>query len=186
MNTPNKFTLLRILLVPFLTVALLWADFPYHYTVAFAIFVIASLTDFFDGYLARKYDLITDFGKFLDPLADKMLVCAALVCFIDLGLTPSYLVIIIIAREFAVTSLRLIASGKGTVIPANMFGKLKTISQMVAIISIMLMQAADEFSLVIPGVDYVLIGLVLMWVATAFTVLSGFYYIFVNRENIKF
>lgn len=143
MNLPNKLTVLRMVMVPFFVLALLW-PFPHHYLIALALFGIASYTDHLDGKLARKYHQITDFGKFMDPLTDKILVISALVCFVSLGLCDVWLVLLIIAREFMVTSIRLVAAGKGTVIAANNWGKIKTVSQIVAICVILLLQYIGE------------------------------------------
>lgn len=134
MNLPNKLTLLRIILVvPFIILLM------YGYNIAaLVIFAIASITDFFDGYIARKYNLITDFGKLMDPLADKILVLAALILFVELKYIPAWVVIIILSREFFVTGIRIIASAKGDVIPADKSGKYKTVTQMIAIIIILI------------------------------------------------
>lgn len=140
MNLPNKLTFLRLILaVPFIYF-LQFSDegrFTYR-AIAFVIFVIASLTDFFDGYLARKHNLITDFGKIMDPLADKVLVISALVIFVDLGYIPSWMSIVVIAREFLISGIRMLAAAKGEVIPAGKLGKYKTTSQMIVILIMML------------------------------------------------
>ncbi|STO31572.1 CDP-diacylglycerol--glycerol-3-phosphate 3-phosphatidyltransferase [Fusobacterium necrogenes] len=140
MNLPNKLTFLRLILaVPFIYF-LQFSDiggFTYR-IIAFMIFVIASLTDFFDGYLARKHNLITDFGKIMDPLADKVLVISALVIFVDLGYIPSWMSIVVIAREFLISGIRMLAAAKGEVIPAGKLGKYKTTSQMIVILIMML------------------------------------------------
>ncbi len=133
MNLPNKLTLLRIVLIlPFLLV--LYLDVPYAAYIALAIFVAASLTDMLDGKIARKYNLITDFGKFADPLADKMLVTAAMVWFVENGQMPGWALLIVIIREFAVSGLRMVASDKGRVIAAGWSGKVKTASTMVCVV----------------------------------------------------
>ncbi len=133
MNLPNKLTLLRIvLIVPFLLV--LYLDIPFASYIALAIFILASLTDLLDGYLARKYSLITDFGKFADPLADKMLVVAAMLWFVERGQLPGWALLIVIVREFAVSGLRMVASDQGRVIAAGWSGKVKTASTMVCIV----------------------------------------------------
>ena len=133
MNLPNKLTLLRIILIlPFLLV--LYLDVPYASIIALAIFIVASLTDMLDGKIARKYDLITDFGKFADPLADKMLVMAAMVWFVDKGQMAGWALLIVLVREFAVSGLRMVASDKGRVIAAGWSGKVKTASTMVCIV----------------------------------------------------
>lgn len=135
MNLPNKLTVGRIFLVPFFVAAML-ISFPCNNIAAIIIFVIASVTDMMDGKIARKKNLITDFGKFADPLADKILVLSALLCFVQKGLCGCVPVIIVLFREFTVTSIRLIAASKGKVVAANMWGKVKTVSQMIAIITI--------------------------------------------------
>lgn len=184
MNLPNKLTLGRILLVPFFAAALL-IDFPYHYCVALALFIAASLTDMFDGRIARKRNLVTDFGKFADPLADKILVLAALLCFIQLGLCDCVAVIIVLFREFAVTSLRLIAASRGEVIAANMWGKVKTVTQMVAVIAVLVMQASLGFiGEFIPHNLFTVIGIVLIWISTVFAIVSGIIYLVQNRRFI--
>ena len=132
MNLPNKLTLLRIILIPIFMVVLYWG-FPGATYVALAIFIIASLTDLLDGKIARKYNLVTDFGKFADPLADKMLVTAAMLWFVETGQMPAWMLLIVICREFAVSGLRMIASDKGRVIAAGWSGKVKTASTMVCI-----------------------------------------------------
>ncbi len=130
---PNKLTLLRIILIPVFMVVLYWG-FPGATYVALAIFIIASLTDLLDGKIARKYNLVTDFGKFADPLADKMLVTAAMLWFVEIGQMPAWALLIVICREFAVSGLRMIASDKGRVIAAGWSGKVKTASTMVCVV----------------------------------------------------
>lgn len=140
MNLPNKLTFLRLILaVPFIYFLQFSDESGFTYrAIAFVIFVIASLTDFFDGYLARKHNLITDFGKIMDPLADKVLVISALVIFVDLGYIPSWMSIVVIAREFLISGIRMLAAAKGEVIPAGKLGKYKTTSQMIVILIMML------------------------------------------------
>ncbi len=135
MNLPNKLTILRMIMVPFFVLFMLVPiGGPANKWIALAIFVVASLTDTLDGYIARRDNLITDFGKFMDPLADKLLVCSALICFVELGDLPAWMVIVIIAREFIISGFRLVASDNGIVIAASKTGKLKTISQMVMVV----------------------------------------------------
>ena len=134
MNLPNKLTMFRVILIPFFIVFLLIPITPYDKWIALAIFVIASLTDLLDGKIARKYNLVTNFGKFMDPLADKLLVCSALICLIELGQLPAWMVIIIISREFIISGFRLVASDNGVVIAASYWGKFKTTFQMIAVI----------------------------------------------------
>lgn len=184
MNTPNKLTVLRILLVPFFVAFLLLDQIPGHYLLALLVFVIASATDAIDGKMARKHGLVTDFGKFMDPLADKILVTSALVCFIELEFVNAVMVVIILAREFMVTSLRLIASGKGTVIAAGILGKAKTVSQMVGIVVILCLQAGIELFHFMDVGTAILIGQILMWIATGLTLISGAEYMISNRKFI--
>lgn len=132
MNTANKLTLTRVFLIP-LFLVVLYLDFPYNQLIALAIFVLASVTDFIDGYIARHYDQVTDFVKFMDPLADKLLVMAALIWFVSAGRFPAWAMLVVVAREFAVTALRLIAVEGGRVIAAAWSGKIKTASTMVGI-----------------------------------------------------
>ena len=132
MNTANKLTLSRVIMIP-LFLVVLYLGFPYSQYVALAIFILASITDFVDGYIARHYNQVTDFGKFMDPLADKLLVMAAMLWFVETGRFPAWALLIVIAREFAVTALRLIAVERGRVIAAAWSGKIKTASTMVCI-----------------------------------------------------
>ncbi len=190
MNLPNKLTVARILLVPFFVAALL-IDFPLNNLVALALFGAASLTDMFDGKIARKHGLITDFGKFADPLADKILVISALLCFVQLGLCDCVAVIIVLFREFVVTSIRLIAAAKGKVIAANMWGKVKTVTQIVAIVCVLAMQTVLDLGglgvqlpAALPSV-FTVIGEVLIWISNFFAVLSGVVYVAQNRQFIS-
>lgn len=191
MNLPNKLTLLRIILVPFFIIAML-VNFPFHYLVAGCIFGVASVTDTLDGKIARSRNLVTDFGKFADPLADKILVLTALVCFLQVGLLGSFgaiPVIIVLFREFAVSGIRLVAASSGKVVAANIWGKIKTVSQMVGISVIFAMQVVLE----ILGAMKVSIGFVsevfyyigngLIWLSTVFTLISGIIYL---KDNIGF
>lgn len=132
MNLPNKLTLLRIIMIP-IFVVILYLDFPLNNLVALAVFILASITDTLDGYIARKYNLITDFGKFMDPIADKLLVTAAMLVFVDWHMMPAWVVIVVVAREFIVSALRLVAANNGRVIAAGWSGKVKTASTMVCI-----------------------------------------------------
>ena len=192
MNLPNKLTVGRIILVPFFVAALL-ANFPLNNAVALIIFIAASLTDMFDGKIARKNGLITDFGKFADPLADKILVLAALLCFVQLGICDCVAVIIVLFREFSVTSIRLIAASKGKVVAANMWGKAKTVSQMIAIIAVIAMQIVLELPEV--GLNFInmatfepiffVVGEILIWISVVFTIISGVVYIIQNRQFIS-
>lgn len=192
MNLPNKLTIGRILLVP-LFVAATIIEFPMHNFVALIFFVAASITDMLDGKIARKRNLVTDFGKFADPLADKILVLAAFLCFVQNGLCDCIAVIIVLFREFSVTSIRLIAVSKGKVVAANMWGKVKTVTQMVAIITILVMQTfmdvnalsgllSADTTLLLSKV-FILVGGALIWISTIFTIISGVIYI---KQNYRF
>ena len=166
-----------MILIPFFVFFLLAPYFPgYGNYIAVAIFIIASLTDFLDGKIARKYNLVTNFGKFMDPLADKLLVCSALICLIALGRIPAWVVIIIIAREFIISGFRLIASDNGVVIAASYWGKFKTASQMIMVIVLVLN---------IPGRVFSVIGTVLIYVSLALTVISLIDYIAKNKDVLK-
>lgn len=191
MNLPNKLTLLRIILVPFFIIAML-VNFPFHYLVAGCIFGVASVTDTLDGKIARSRNLVTDFGKFADPLADKILVLTALVCFLQVGLLGSFgaiPVIIVLFREFAVSGIRLVAASSGKVVAANIWGKIKTVSQMVGISVIFAMQVVLEVlnamkvsTGFITEVFYY-IGNGLIWLSNVFTLISGIIYL---KDNISF
>ena len=136
MNLPNKLTVLRVILIPFFVAAVLFdeGDSQTFRYLAASIFIVASLTDLLDGKIARKYNLVTNFGKFMDPLADKLLVCAALVCLVELEQLPAWMVIVIVSREFIISGFRLVAAEQGIVIAASYWGKFKTTFQMIAII----------------------------------------------------
>ena len=172
MNLPNKLTIFRVLCVPVFVVMMLVDYIPYNHFIAVGIFIIASLTDLFDGKIARKYNLVTNFGKFMDPLADKLLVCSAMICLIPSGKLPTAIVIVIIAREFIISGFRLVASDNGIVIAASYWGKFKTVFQMAMIIVLI----ADF------GGVFDLIGQVLIWVAVALTVISLVDYVWKNKE----
>lgn len=196
MNTPNKLTLLRIFLVPFFVAVLLITALPHNFLIAGLIFAAASLTDLFDGRLARKNNQVTDFGKFADPLADKILVLSALLCFVELGIVGAVPVIIILFRELMVTSMRLIAANKGEVVAANLWGKSKTVSQIAAIVCVILLQYVLELMhmniiRISPDALYawecvvLIIDNILVWISVIFAVISGVIYIKDNREFIK-
>ena len=192
MNLPNKLTIFRvILIVPFVLLllggyhewgwftALFGGIMEYVDYIALGIFIIASLTDLIDGKIARKYNLVTNFGKFMDPLADKLLVCSAMICLVEMGRIPAWIVIIIIAREFIISGFRLVASDKGVVIAANYWGKFKTTFQM---IMVCLMIANNE---VLPSAirsGYRILTDIIMWIALALTVISLIDYVWKNRS----
>ena len=173
MNTPNKLTVARMILVPFLVLFMLtgWGGDANRY-ISLAIFVVASVTDWFDGKLARKYNLVTNFGKFMDPLADKLLVCSAMICFIELDKLPAWIVIIIIGREFIISGFRLVAADNDIVIAASYWGKFKTVSQMFMLILLI----ADL------GGAFNMIAQVLIWVSLVLTIVSLIDYIAKNVQ----
>ena len=177
MNTPNKLTVGRMILVPFLVIFMLtgWGG-EYNRYISFVIFAVASITDWFDGYLARKNNLVTNFGKFMDPLADKLLVCSAMICMIELGRLPAWIVIVIIAREFIISGFRLIAAENGVVIAANYWGKFKTNFQMFAIILLI----AD-----LGGRTAFIIEQILIYIALILTVVSLVDYLVKNIDVLK-
>ncbi|MCI8464985.1 MAG: CDP-diacylglycerol--glycerol-3-phosphate 3-phosphatidyltransferase [Lachnospiraceae bacterium] len=171
MNLPNKLTILRVLMIPFFVFFMLtdWWGYTGR-LVALALFVVASFTDYLDGHIARKHNLVTNFGKFMDPLADKLLVCSALICFVELGELPAWIVIVIMAREFIISGFRLVASDSGVVIAANLWGKFKTVSQM--IMTILIILDLEEFAILTQ---------VFIYLALALTVISLEEYI---RQNL--
>ena len=175
MNLPNKLTLFRVVLIPFFVFFLLAPYFEgYGNYIAVAIFIVASLTDLLDGHIARKHNLVTNFGKFMDPLADKLLVCSALICFVELDKLPAWMVIIIIAREFIISGFRLIASDNGVVIAASYWGKFKTTFQMVMIC---LMIANFPQLQILTDI--------IMWIALILTVVSLIDYLVKNKDVMK-
>lgn len=177
MNLPNKLTLFRVVLIPFFVFFLLAPYFEgYGNYIAVAIFIVASITDFLDGKIARKYNLVTNFGKFMDPLADKLLVCSALICLIQLELITAWVVIIIIAREFIISGFRLVASDNGVVIAASYWGKFKTAFQLLTVIVLILN---------IPNKVFTILGTVLIYVSLALTVISLIDYIAKNKDVLK-
>lgn len=182
MNLPNKLTVLRVLLIPVFLVLFFMANaIPYGYLWALLAFGVAAFTDFLDGAIARKHGLITDFGKLMDPLADKLLVMAAMVCFVAINLVHPVIVILILAREFLVTSIRLVAAGRGVVIAADGWGKAKTIFQMLWICyGLLLKQLSQLFTGMIPSFLY-WIYLAMVAIVTLLTVVSGVNYTWKNR-----
>lgn len=176
MNLPNKLTIVRVCLIPFFVAALLF-DHGNNYTmriVANVLFIIASLTDLFDGKIARKYNMVTNFGKFMDPLADKLLVCSALICLIELGQLAAWVVIVIISREFIISGFRLVAADNGVVIAASYWGKFKTTFQMVMIC---LMIANFPQLQILTDI--------IMWIALILTVVSLIDYLVKNKDVMK-
>jgi len=171
LNLPNKLTVGRMLAVPFFIVVLMLG---YYYASA-VIFILAALTDMLDGQIARKYNLVTNFGKIMDPLADKLLVISALVCLVELGHVQGWMVIVILAREFTVTGLRTVAAAQGIVIAAGMTGKIKTVLQMIAVIALLLLNW--PFSLI--GIPF---AEIMLWASVIMTIISGVEYIAKNKQ----
>ena len=172
MNLPNKLTILRVIMIPFFVVFMLtgWGGEASRW-ISLAIFVVASLTDLLDGHLARKHNLVTNFGKFMDPLADKLLVCSALIALVDLNKIAAWIVIIIIAREFIISGFRLVASDNGVVIAASYWGKFKTTFQMVMI------------CLMIANIEALsVVTTIVMWIALVLTIISLVDYLVKNKD----
>lgn len=176
MNLPNKLTIIRmVMIVPFVVIMLMGEKIPYGKWIALVLFVAASLTDWLDGYLARKHNLVTNFGKFMDPLADKLLVCAALICLVELERIPSWVVIVIISREFIISGFRLVASDNGVVIAASYWGKFKTVFQMV-MICLMIAGLGGIWNRITWGC---------MWIALILTVVSLIDYLWKNKAVME-
>lgn len=193
MNLPNKLTVLRIILAPLFLLFAVW-EFPFHYTVSLVVFIAAALTDLFDGRIARARGLITNLGKFLDPLADKMLTTAAFLLFMMTGQMSVWALMIVLTREFMVTSVRLLAAKEGTVIAASIWGKAKTVAQFIAIIYTL---TALEFStwqsgilsaFALPEAVFsvpLAIGEVFLWISVVLTAVSGVEYVWANKHFFK-
>lgn len=176
MNLPNKITLFRVFLIPFFLIFLLVPSIPFGKYIALAIFILASASDALDGYIARSRNLVTNFGKFMDPIADKLLVCSAMICFVKLGSIPAVVVIVIVAREFIVSGLRLVAVDNGVVIAAAKLGKLKTIFQMITCI-LLIAQLPFSFADVLEQI--------FIYLSLAFTVISLLEYLWKNRKVLS-
>lgn len=181
MNLPNKLTVVRMVLTPIFLLIFL-APFPYHYFVGLAVYIIGCITDFLDGKIARKYNLITTFGQLADPVADKMLTTAALLVLMQEGYCSIIIVFIILTREFAVTSVRLAASAQGVVIPANIWGKMKTASQMIFTTVIMFLMALMQAGVIQGNFPLGIISSILLWITAILAVISGIIYI---KNGIK-
>jgi CDP-diacylglycerol--glycerol-3-phosphate 3-phosphatidyltransferase len=189
MNLPNKLTVSRLILTA-IFLLVMFVEFPFHITAALVLFVAASLTDLFDGIIARRRNLVTDFGKLMDPLADKVLICSAFIAFIELEWMPAWMVIVIVARELAITGLRLLAASKNIVLAAERQGKNKTISQITAAIALLVTHSHADWGIVgqlfaveIAGHAWAWwVAEISKWVAVVLTALSGFLYLWKNRE----
>jgi CDP-diacylglycerol--glycerol-3-phosphate 3-phosphatidyltransferase len=179
MNLPNKITLMRVVLIPFFIVFMMLSK-PWAMWAALAVFVIASLTDFVDGQMARRMNLVTDFGKFMDPLADKMLVAAAMILLVERGVIPAWIVVVIIAREFVISGFRMLAAEKGTVIAAGWWGKIKTAETMVMLVVVLFFEAMGQREGVVLVVEQILIYLALI-----LTIISMVDYLVKNKGVIE-
>lgn len=179
MNTPNKLTVIRMILVPVFMVFMEFSNMGMQ-IAGLVIFIIASVTDWLDGYLARRDGLVTNFGKFMDPLADKMLTTAAFLVLMNMDYISSWVLLIVLFREFLVSGLRLVAVGEGKVIAASMWGKAKTVSQMIAIIASFMLIILPWFN----EWDFLLIN-VMVWISTALTIISGADYLIKNIQFVK-
>lgn len=192
LNLPNIITVARIIITPVFLAVILMDSLPHRFLIACIVFSVASISDAVDGHLARKYNQITNFGKFLDPIADKVLTASALLAFMSMGLCNIWIVMLVLTREFAIASVRMIAAAGGVVIPANIWGKIKTISQMVFTIVIMLLGEAyymveksyTELSVKLPDLSLVSNGL--LWITAILTIVSGVIYLNDSKKIIDF
>lgn len=192
LNTPNKLTVARILITPVYLALILWESLPHRFLIATLVYSIAAITDAIDGKLARKNNQITNFGKLLDPIADKILTTSALLAFMQMGLCNIWIVMIVLTREFTVASIRMIAAADGVVIPANIWGKLKTVSQMTFTIVIMLLGEVYSILAAYNPVLYgkmpalALISNILLWITAVLTVVSGVIYVIDSKKVIDY
>ncbi len=191
MNLPNKITVARMAMVPFFVFFLLLTpQIPYFKWIAFVIFVVASLTDLIDGKIARKYNLVTNFGKFMDPLADKLLVCSAIIGLTSLGIIPAWMTIVIIGREFIISGFRLVAAEKGEVIAAGFWGKIKTVVQMVMICILLFIMNDHFFGFWNNGIVFLfnilnIFGMITLWLSVILTIVSLVDYLVKNKNVMK-
>ena len=192
LNIPNILTIARIIITPFFLWIILSENLPHRFLIACIVFSIGAITDAVDGHLARKNNQITNFGKFLDPIADKVLTTSALLAFMSMGLCNIWIVMLVLTREFAIASVRMIAAAGGVVIPANIWGKIKTVTQMVFTILIMLLgevyfileNSYTQLFAKLPDLSLVSNGL--LWITAIFTVVSGAIYLIDSRKIIDF
>ena len=192
LNTPNKLTILRVIMTPIFLAVLLWESLPHRFLFATILYSLAAITDAIDGHLARKNNQITNFGKLLDPIADKILTTSALLAFMTMGLCNIWIVMLVLTREFAIASVRMIAAAGGVVIPANMWGKAKTVSQMTFTIIIMLLAELYQYCPLVPGTNCPAfltlsnISNCLLWITAILTVVSGAIYIKDSKNVIDY
>lgn len=192
LNVPNQLTIARIIITPVFLALILWASLPHRFLIATLVYSIAAITDAIDGKLARKNNQITNFGKLLDPIADKILTTSALLAFMQMGLCNIWIVMIVLTREFTVASIRMIAAADGVVIPANFWGKLKTVSQMTFTIVIMLLGEVYTLLATYNPLWYekmpslALISNILLWITAILTVISGVIYVLDSKKVIDY
>lgn len=188
LNLPNLITIVRIIITPVFLAVILTESLPHRFLIACIIFSIAAISDAVDGHLARKNNQITNFGKFLDPIADKVLTTSALLAFMSMGLCNIWIVMLVLTREFAIASVRMIAASGGVVIPANIWGKIKTVSQMVFTILIMLLaeiwEMLTDTNVNLPELSLVSNGL--LWITAVLTIISGIIYLNDSKKTIDF
>ena len=181
MNVPNQLTVIRIILTP-IFLAVFLSSLPHHFLWGLLIFAIGSFTDFLDGKIARKQQIVTVFGQLADPVADKILTTAALLAFMQFGLCNIWIIMIVLLREFTITSFRLVATAQGIVIPANIYGKLKTISQMVFSLVIMILAELDYCGILGEGFPLSAVSNGLLWITAVLCVISGVIYV---KQSVK-
>lgn len=187
MNIPNQLTVARIVLTPIFLLLFTIKSIPYHFILAMVVFIIASLTDLLDGAIARKQGIVTTFGKLTDPLADKMLTTSALLAFMAMGYCNIWIIFVVLFREFCISSVRLVASAQGVVIPANMWGKVKTTSQMVSTIAIMFfISLQSDFGVLPQTFPLPLVSNILLGITAVLTVISGVTYVIEGSKVIDF
>lgn len=185
MNLPNRLTIIRIVLTPIFLFLFFASFIPYNYVLAMLVFIVASVTDFADGHIARKENIVTNFGKIADPIADKILTTSILLCFMQMGLCSIWAIMIILTREFTVSAIRITSAAQGLVIPANIYGKIKTVSQMVFSIAIMFgIVLQNDFGLSIPY--FTVISNILIWITAIATLISGIIYVKDSAKIIDF
>ncbi len=181
MNLPNKLTVVRIILTP-IFLAIILSGSEYNFILGLAVFAVASITDFLDGKIARKNKIVTVFGQLADPVADKILTTAALLAFMQFGLCSIWIIMIVLLREFTITSFRLVATAQGVVIPANIYGKLKTVSQMVFSIVIMILAQLEKSGVLGEAFPIKAVSNGLLWITAVLCVVSGVIYV---KQSVK-
>lgn len=187
MNIPNKLTTTRMILTPIFLLLFTIDSIPYHYMLAMLVFIVGSITDFLDGNIARKYNIVTNFGKLADPLADKMLTTSALLGLMALGYCNVWIIFIVLFREFGISSIRLIAASEGVVIPANIWGKVKTVTQMVCMVVIMcILTLQKDFAVIPDSFPTAIVSNILLGITALLTIVSGVTYVIQGTKVIDF